>query len=318
AESFYSEMIEKKLYQFFYYNETTKNIGLSKIKELESSIENATTNKNKLKKELDFMKLRVYSFLIKCLSNSVKNALRLLSDSTVESTWKGPITSDDPKITVMFSRNEFKILRDKSVVTKAIKDTNNLYRTRLTVDCNQEESTSDIEIESTSSKLKTWHNKLGDLSFSGLKHLFKVRKLPDLTKKNFSTNIECLIYKRGKATKSMFKHKPSNEPKKSRVGEIVSSDTCGPLSVLDITWKLYFQVYLDYHSRLVKFQVFGCTAYTYIPLQSRSKLDVTAKRGIFVGLSPGELASDHDQLDITIKNEISTNLKPCVKPRKVK
>ncbi|OAF65580.1 hypothetical protein A3Q56_06680, partial [Intoshia linei] len=52
----------------------------SKIKELESSIENATTNKNKLKKELDFMKLRAYSFLIKCLSNSVKDALRPLSD----------------------------------------------------------------------------------------------------------------------------------------------------------------------------------------------------------------------------------------------
>ncbi|OAF63627.1 hypothetical protein A3Q56_08668 [Intoshia linei] len=91
-----------------------------------------------------------------------------------------------------------------------------------------------------------------------------------------------------------------NEPKTSRVGEIVSSDTCGPFSVSDIKVNVYFQVipkqvntFSKGNQKTGRFKmvpIFGCIAYTYILLQSRSRLDVTAKRGIFVGLSPGELA----------------------------
>ena len=37
------------------------------------------------------------------------------------------------------------------------------------------------------------------------------------------------------------------------------------------------------------FKSFGCTALVYVPLQNRTKLDVTSERGIMVGLSEGDM-----------------------------
>lgn len=91
-----------------------------------------------------------------------------------------------------------------------------------------------------------WHEVLGHLSVSGLKKLQDQGLINTHLKGD--EHFECIACEKGKATRKPFKN-VQKEVKTTKVGELIHSDLCGPITPESLTGKRYFVTYTDDFTR---------------------------------------------------------------------
>jgi len=91
-----------------------------------------------------------------------------------------------------------------------------------------------------------WHQALGHLSVSGLKKLQNQGLIP--TDLKGDETIECVACEKGKSTRKAF-NDVQKQVKTTKIGELIHSDVCGPITPATRTGKKYFVTYTDDFTR---------------------------------------------------------------------
>jgi transposase InsO family protein len=103
-----------------------------------------------------------------------------------------------------------------------------------------------VEFASKDDEALYWHEALGHLSISGLKKLQDQGAINTALKGN--EQIECIACEKGKATRKPFQN-VQKEIQTTKIGELIHSDLCGPITPESLTGKRYFVTYTDDFTR---------------------------------------------------------------------
>lgn len=152
-------------------------------------------------------------------------------------------------------------MKGDQVVKRGVRGPDNLYRSTETnktgsilmihnIEHEESEGSSssdddNFENYNNDNQLRDWHNRLGHLSKSGIRHLARLGRI-EIKKSDLQRKFNCADCQKGKEhTKGFNKKGKSARLRTSRPGELVYSDTYGPLSIPDKNEDIYLQTYID-------------------------------------------------------------------------
>ncbi|KAK9679591.1 GAG-pre-integrase domain [Popillia japonica] len=203
---------------------------------------------------------------------------------------KGVLTNKN--LTIIKENNYARIYDKNQLVACGVRKSNNLYRMLFTT----------VIIEANvlpSVSFRTLHERLGHVNQKCLRQMLKDDLVTGVNVDN-SEDFFCESCVFGKQHKQPFKNVDEHEKRKAR--ELIYSDVCGPFKTESVSGAKYFvisdktpfEAWTGRKPDLEHIRVFGSVAYTHVPDQRRSKLDVKSRKLILVGYD-GESNNVPDQ-----------------------
>lgn len=179
--------------------------------------------------------------------------------------------TDDPLMDLRFKGKEGTSSHNGEEIAKGEKGNDNLYRifeakhknhvpavsvgdhtsdNAISDDNKSKTDSSEDYRDNVSNSLKSWHHRLGYLSKTGLEHLTRMGMLSN-SKRQFTMPLECVMCAQGKSYPKAYKRRPKKcKIRKTRAGEQIYLDRCGPFSVMGVNAESYFQTYIDDYTRI--------------------------------------------------------------------
>ena len=139
---------------------------------------------------------------------------------------------------VLFKDNEVKIVRDSEIVASGLKQENDLYRMFFKVIV--PESVEEANVATLN--LRVWHERLGHVDQRAIRDLVK-KGLVNGVSLSDKSNFFCESCQLGKAHRLPFKK--DSIKIKTKIGEVMHTDVCGPMSTESPGGSRYFLTFKD-------------------------------------------------------------------------